>query len=55
MKILNRAPAANQRSVCGGERRTEWSGRRFPRQGETVQSGISSNEVEVEINDGQES
>jgi len=39
------APAANQQSVCGGERRKEWSGRSPRCQAGTEQSGISSDEV----------
>lgn len=38
------APAANQRSVCGGERRKKWSGRSPRRQAGTEQSGISSDD-----------
>ena len=45
----NGVPAANQRSVCGGERRKEWSGRSPRRQAETERSGISSDEVPVEL------
>ena len=37
-------PAANQRSVCGGERRKEWSGRSPRREAGTKQSGISSDD-----------
>ena len=40
--VQNGVPAANQRSVCGGERRKEWSGRSPRRQAGTEQSGISS-------------
>jgi len=43
------APAANQRSVCGGERRKEWSGRSPRRQAGTKRSGISFSEGPVEL------
>lgn len=42
-------PATNQRSVCGGERRKEWSGRSPRRQAEAEQRGISSDEGPVEL------